>query len=116
MVLIELTIPFDTALEGAKERKEAKYEHLQVSARSKGYHTSLITLEIGSRRVPNLPGFEALQDTLHLPSSALRNLLMYAIKATIEGSFSMGATEQVELTSTLFFPIVVSFFQFLCNI
>ena len=89
MVLIELTIPFDTTLEGAKERKEAKYEHLQVSARSKSYHTSPITLEIGSRGVPNLPGFEALQDTLHLPSSALRNLLMYAIKATIEGSFSI---------------------------
>ena len=87
MVLVELTIPFDTALEGAKERKEAKYEHIQVSARSKGYHTSLITLEIGSRGIPNMPGFEALQNTLQLPSPAFHKLLMSAIKATIEGSF-----------------------------
>ena len=49
IVMVELTIPFDTVLEGARERKEAKYDHLKVTAVRNGYRASLITLEIGSR-------------------------------------------------------------------
>ena len=49
IVMAELTIPFDTVLEGARERKEAKYDHLRVTAVRNGYRASLITLEIGSQ-------------------------------------------------------------------
>ena len=49
IVMVELTIPFDTVLEGARERKEAKYDYLRVTAVRNGYRASLITLEIGSR-------------------------------------------------------------------
>ena len=87
IVMVELTIPFDTVMEGARERKEAKYDHLRANAVSKGYRASLITLEIGSRGVPNMPGFEALAKKLHLSSSSLRKLLTDLIKTTIEGSF-----------------------------
>ena len=48
IVMVELTIPFDTVLEGARERKEAKYDHLRVTAVRNRYWASLITLEIGS--------------------------------------------------------------------
>ena len=48
IVMVELTIPFDTVLEGARERKEAKYDHLRVTAVRNRYRASLITLEIGS--------------------------------------------------------------------
>ena len=74
-------------MEGARERKEAKYDHLRAIAVSKGYRAFLITLEIGSRGVPNMPGFEALAKELHLSSSSLRKLLTDLIKTTIEGSF-----------------------------
>ena len=48
-MLVELTIPFDTAMEDASERKEAKYDHLLTAATHNGFHATLITVEIGSR-------------------------------------------------------------------
>ena len=46
MILIELTVCFDTLYTAAKERKHAKYA---ASGRSAGYHCNLGTLEVGSR-------------------------------------------------------------------
>ena len=48
LVLVELTIPFDTVMDSASERKQAKYDHLLTTAKRNGFRASLITLEIGS--------------------------------------------------------------------
>ena len=76
-------------MEGASERKEAKYDHLLSAAKDRGFHASLITLEIGSRGMPNTPGIRALQEALQLPPSALSKFLTDTIRTAIEGSFSV---------------------------
>ena len=48
MFLIELTVPFETNLEGARERKQAKYADLLKECRQKSY-ASLITVQVGAR-------------------------------------------------------------------
>ena len=89
LVLVELTIPFDTVMEGASERKHAKYDHLLTTAKRNGFHASLITLEIGSRGMPHPPGICALQAALNMSSSTLRKLVANVVKTAIEGSFSI---------------------------
>ena len=68
LVLVELTIPFETSFEGARERKMIKYEGILQRARDGGYRASLITLEVGSRGVINLSGFHQLKKELRVSS------------------------------------------------
>ena len=89
VVLVELTIAFDVCLSEAHERKEAKYCHLLDNAREHKFRASLITLEVGSRGVPHLPGFQSLQKALSLPVKPFKGLLRKVISAAIEGSFSV---------------------------
>ena len=89
IVLVELTIPFDTSMDSASERKEAKYDHLLTAAKDRGFHASLITLQIGSRGMPHTPGVRALQEVLKLPTPSLRKLLANVVRAAIMGSFSL---------------------------
>ena len=35
IVLVELTIPFDTSMDGTSERKQAKYDHLLTAAKQR---------------------------------------------------------------------------------
>ena len=58
-----VTVPFETGFDNARERKETKYEELVLSARNNGYETTLLTLEVGARGVPSMPGFKKLQHT-----------------------------------------------------
>ena len=46
----------ETSFNEAAERKEPKYHDLVTSAERAGYNTTLITLEMGSHRVPHQPG------------------------------------------------------------
>ena len=73
--LVKLTVSFETSFEGASQRKETKYEDIVAAARESGYKTTLITVEVGSRGVPHMPGFKKLSQTLHLSRSQLTNLL-----------------------------------------
>ena len=51
--LIELTVCFETSFNDARERKMVRYEELHQQAPKKGYCTTLITLEVGSRGIIN---------------------------------------------------------------
>ena len=64
LVIIELTVCFETSFEAAAEKKETKYHDLVTSAERAGYNTTLITLEMGSRGAPHLPGFTQLTHEL----------------------------------------------------
>ena len=68
LLLIELTICFETSFDGAAERKRAKYEELQQRSRNSGYRTSLITLEVGSRGIIHLPGFSCIKKVFSIPN------------------------------------------------
>ena len=48
LLLIELTICFETSFNRAAERKELKYEDLVVAARSARCRGQVITLQVGS--------------------------------------------------------------------
>ena len=58
---------FETNFEEAAQRKSAKYVDLVEQAQARGYKAELITLQVGSRGVPDLPGFQKLSQSLSLP-------------------------------------------------
>jgi hypothetical protein len=89
LTLVELTVCFETNFEDAARRKSAKYAHLVQQAQAKGYRTNLITLQVGSRGVPDLPTFERLADTLSFSRKELEKLLVNVSKLALSGSFSI---------------------------
>ena len=66
MNVIELTVPFETSFVEGAERKSVKYVNLVQRARTSGYAAKLITLEVGSRGVINMPGFIQLNEELNI--------------------------------------------------
>ena len=74
-MIIELTVCFETSFEAAAERKETKYHDLVISTERAGYNTTLITLEMGSRGTPHLPGFTQLAHELFMLRKELSKLL-----------------------------------------
>ena len=75
MTLLELTIPFDTLLEDAARRKQAKYQDLVASVQESGYTVTLVTVEVGARGVPNIKAFSKLQSLLGLANKAAKDLM-----------------------------------------
>ena len=73
--LLELTICFEASFDDAMERKQAKYEELQQQAQEKGYRTSLITVEVGSRGIINDHGFAILKKELCLSDRAASTMM-----------------------------------------
>ena len=52
LVMVELTVPWETRCEEAYERKMAKYTELQEQCRSSGWSSWLFPVEIGCRGFP----------------------------------------------------------------
>lgn len=84
--LLELTVPFKTVFSAAQRRKGINYEELISDAKNKGYETTLITIEVGSRGVPNVSGFKKLQKELALTSVQTECLLMHKLYKGIDRS------------------------------
>jgi len=57
-----------------------------------GYITTLITLEVGSRGVPHLPGFTTLAHELAISQRDLSSLLHQCCQAAITGSYKIWCT------------------------
>ena len=53
-------VSFETNFAEAAQRKQAKYVHLVEQAQAKGYTAQLVTLQVGSWGVPDLPGCKQL--------------------------------------------------------
>ena len=49
LILIELTVPWETRCEEAYERKKAKYTELVNQCKHTGWHTLLFPIEVGAR-------------------------------------------------------------------
>ena len=56
--------------------KERERERVQQT----GYRASLITLEVGSRGLPNMDGFRRLKQELKLTTSQLTDLMVKAAR------------------------------------
>jgi hypothetical protein len=52
LVMVELTVPWESRCEDAFERKTAKYADLLAQCKAKGWHTWLFPVEIGARGFP----------------------------------------------------------------
>ena len=99
--LIELTVWFDslfegvphwtnsTLFEGVIKRKEDRYQELLDTFQDAGYTASLVTVEVGSRGIPNPTGFLKLKTNLGLSRSTLVNLMVTASRQAITGSFKI---------------------------
>ena len=87
--LVELTVCFDTLLHEAADRKENKYLELLSTIKEAGYRATLVTVEVGSRGLPNILGFEKLKHKLKLTSAQTSDFMVEAAKKAIIGSFSI---------------------------
>ena len=90
--LAELTVCFETSFEEARERKEVKYGELVSVTERAGYNTILITLEMGSRGIPHLPGFTSLAHELAISQRDLSSLLHQCCQAAITSSHKIWCT------------------------
>ena len=85
--LTELTVCYDTLFEGVIKRKEERYQKLLDTFQDAGYTESLVTVEVGSRGIPNPAGFLKLRSNLGLSRSTLAYLMVSASRQAITGSF-----------------------------
>ena len=60
LFLAELTVCFESNFEEAALRKSAKYLDIVEQAKQNGYRTKLLTLQVGSRGVPDHGSFSSL--------------------------------------------------------
>ena len=90
LLLIELTVCFETSFDDAAERKTTKYEDLKYSAQRAGYHTTIITLEVGSRGIANLPGFHTLKNEIKVRERDLKDMLQSITMESITQSHKKG--------------------------
>ena len=89
ITLVELTVCFETSYEAASTRKVARYLDLTKEAREGGYTPTLVTLEMGSRGLPNMTGFQLLRDALNLCTPEFRKLLLDTSQQAILGSYKI---------------------------
>ena len=80
---------FETNFAEAAQRKTAKYLGFVEQARAKGYNDKRFTLEMGSRGVPHLLGFEDLARDIGLDKRQLDGLLEELAWHALAGSFSI---------------------------
>ena len=98
IVLIELTICFETSFLHAAERKSVKYEDLVARARSSGYSGRLITLQVGSRGIIDQVGFHHLQQEFNIPKNQYIQLLHRISLLVIEESYKIWCQRNYSLS------------------
>ena len=87
--LVELTVPFETGLEDASQRKATKYTGLVASCRDNGYTTTLTTIQVGSRGFLHRPSLDNLYKLVKAPLNHKTALEKQLIARAIEGSFAI---------------------------
>ena len=86
VTLLELTVPYDTLMEEAVERKTIKYTDLLESAASTGYRAHLLTIEVGSRGLPHTTSFTKLRQHLDLSKRMTTKLMIGTARTAISES------------------------------
>ena len=89
MIIAELTVCCEASYEAAHKRKLQKYMDLEKEARSNGYTTDLLTLEVGSRGFINTVSFNELRTYLLVPSKEWNCFLQNICRAAIAGSYKI---------------------------
>ena len=89
LCLAELTVCYDTNFAEAARRKSSKYEDLASQARANGYDTTTLTIQMGSRGIPDYASFSNLANMVQIPGKQLVTLLERVITAALIGSFTI---------------------------
>ncbi len=87
-----LTLCFDTLFHDTATRKESKYLDLTSTLQQAGYNAKLITVEVGSRGLPNAQGFMRLKEELSLTTAQLNDLMVRSARQAIIGSHKVWCT------------------------
>ena len=89
ILLIELTICFESSFKHAAERKTTKYLHVLARARSSGYRGRLIILEVGSCGIINDSDFSCLKNEFNIKARDLSQLLIWISHTAIMESYKI---------------------------
>ena len=85
LLLVELTVCFETMFVDAAERKRAKYEELKQRAATAGYWT----LEVWSRGIVNNNGLASLRSQIAMRERHLGLLLQSLSQEVVEQSYQI---------------------------
>ena len=99
LCLAELTVCFETNFEQAASRKSAKYADLAEQAKLNGYRSTVLTIQVGSRGVPDYLSFSHLARILHMSDRKLSKLLEGVSREALLGSFTIWCSRN-RMTST----------------
>ena len=97
LCLVELTVCYETNYDEAALRKAAKYEDLAEQARLKGYRTTVLTIQVGSRGIPDLHSIKSMTDMLGMPEKELKQLLRRVMRAALISSFNIWCSRNRKL-------------------
>ena len=97
LCLVELTVCYETNYDKAALRKAAKYEDLAEQARLNGYRTTVLTIQVGSRGVPDLESIKSMTDMLGVPEKELKQLLRRVTRAALINSFNIWCSRNRKL-------------------
>ena len=88
--LVELTVPWDSGTDNAKQRKEDRYDSLVEDINGKGWTCSHTTLEIGSRGLNTQRNRSTLTWLCNLArEQKISNVISTCSKLALLGSFSL---------------------------
>ena len=73
VLIIELTVSFETNYADAQERKRTKYLSLKEDIQRRGYYATIVPIQVGSRGMVEVVGFERLQPYLTITDKELPN-------------------------------------------
>ena len=110
--LVELTVCFDTLFEEATARKQLNYRDLTLAAEEAGYASSIITVEVGSRGMPNIDRFENLKHQFVLSKHEVHSLMMSLCAQAIRGSFAVWCSRNRATQLTL--NLHCTYFSLIC--
>ena len=93
--LLELTISFESQMEDARHRKQAKYRDLVEAGQGAGFRTNLITIEVGSRGMVDISSFSTLRSTLAVSQKDMSTLCISIIRRTVLESHKIWCSRNI---------------------
>ena len=87
--MLELTISYESQVEDARQRKQAKYQDLVEAGCAAGFSTDLLTVNIGSRGMVDDSTFAMLRSALKVSQKDLQSLYRTVIRTTILESYKI---------------------------
>ena len=88
--LVELTVPFETNITDAAERKVHWYRYRDLDkACASSHHTTIITLEVGSRGFLSTKGFKQLYKLLHAKATDRQNFELDVTRHAVVSSYDI---------------------------